>query len=312
MPRILDVIGKHNLTEEQFYQCFDVIFKKEIAEDYKKSYKEYKNAPHNFNLSKQRNKLFFERINGNYPDVFGEKNRDRDNSFYFFLLNTMSLGCFVGDDPYRSSFIDHISTGGIAIISNYYRDNKYTALYKQRIQNEHLSSTLESYFNILQEKKILPIEEALRQRKSYSLLVKKLAVYNWKEIENIKEDFDYLIAFLYSLKLYIFVSIEVDFFLHKKERNKHLPDLTKHDYQNKFVREAHRLNEERERILSIFHPEDETPEEFVVRCADYFGIKSEEDVLDKETQTNKIKVEAQKTQTVKEVLKQAESEPKAE
>ena len=184
-------------------------------------------------------------------------------------------------------------------------------LYKQRIPSVNLSSTLKNYLDIYQQKKIIPTEEALKKHKNYSLLLQKMTSYPWEEIEKITDDFKYLIAFIYSLKLYIFSSIEVDFFVNKKKSNEILPDQTKHDHHNRFVRDAHRLNEDKERILSIFHPNDETPEEFVVRCADYFGIKAEEEVkpiVDKQTQVK----EKQITKAYEEAVKPKMEEPKEE
>ena len=319
MKRIFEIIKKHDLIEKEFFACLDVAFKKEIAEDYKISFKDYKKNPSYFQRHELKNKHFFERIERYYPAIFKDDSKNQENSFYYFLLDILLKGCFIGYDTERSSFINHSCPGSVnefVIRHITGKEQSYISpvpilLYEQRIPSEHLSSTLEKYFDVLQQKKILPTEDALKSHKKYSLLIKKLANYDWLGIEKIEDDFEYLIASIYSLKLYVFSNVEIDFFVKKNESNKILPDQTRHDYQNQFVRFAHRLNEDKERILSIFHPNDETVEEFVVRCADYFGIKAEEEVkpvADKQTQVK----EKQIVQAYSEVLKPKIEEPKAE
>ena len=97
MFRILEIIKRHDLTEEEFSACLDASFKKEIAEESKKLFLELKNDPY-----RQRHDLetlskpLFDRMRRGVDtmaysvQLAFQKERNIENAFYCFLGHVFS------------------------------------------------------------------------------------------------------------------------------------------------------------------------------------------------------------------------------
>lgn len=255
-----------------------------------------------------------------------------ENIFYIFLL-MLTTSYYFNDR--RCGVLEYFPT--FTLLRDYYRlttgemynyirsyDDKLTTHLNRREEfqrefikldsdaeltmSKNIKRVLKAYLSLYQEKKIKPTLEALKEYDLHVALVKKLIEFDWLGLTKIEDDFKYIISFIYIVKLYLLIAVGKEV-IDLQIRN---PQIHTTDLQYKTVQRI--LNYEKQNStdthIGIFN-DNETPEEFVVRCADYFGIKAEEEVksvVDKQTQVK----EKQIIQAYSEVLKSKMEEPKAE
>lgn len=265
MLKIFEVMRRHDLTEQEFCECLNAVFKKEIAEEYKKLFFELKADSYRLKNDLKTLQLpFFSKVyesSGLYNSIrwaFG-KERNLENIFYCFLGYLFSNKCRL--DNYSWTFFD---SGAEKVTQQGYRNLSY--FYKQEmsfkkddIPYQKLKEVIEFYLFHYKTKKIEPTLEALQHYQNYCGLLEKLAAYPWEETEKIEDDFKYLITFIYSFKLFVFCHLEGDFLYLKKYKN-----------SNGQAAGVKDLIEAKKYISSFFDSNDETAEEFILRCADFF------------------------------------------
>jgi hypothetical protein len=316
---------KYRLTHDELMLCFDATYKAEKAAEYKALYEKYRAFDPEFAMPRilGTTDYFYDCsfIQNCLHYLFTDKDitikkivsrtaakyknsipNTPENIFFYFLSKQLSI------QPVLFRFLPakfRFNTGSNVISeaetpkflfdatrANETPCNNSLPVFERRVYGDDLRKSIAVYLDFYKDKKIVATDEALNKHKTHCEILSKLIEYPWESLDKIEDDFQYLLSFIYALKLHIFVISEGERLRIRKDNNKLFSSI----YAGGFMSESS-LQEFKRRIEQmngleklISHPkgeyfglynDNETIEEYVLRSADFF-FKNPELIIETE------------------------------